>query len=261
MTNNLLKFRVFGQGYPVLFLHGFLESKSMWLNFDLESFNFKSIIIDLPGHGDSSIEDDKDPSIEYMVVQVLEIVKSLKIEKFSIVGHSMGGYVALGIKERLLKCSQKELNCFKVILLNSNFWDDSELKKRERLRIVDIVIKNKGLFIREAIPNLFSNKNNFKNDINQLIKSALNMDKFAIVYASLAMRNRVNQTEMLASNESDFLIVQGQLDSIIPLDIMLKNVNDLGCKVEIIPNVGHMAHLESTSKVENILANFLIDLG
>ena len=79
MTNNLLKFRVFGQGHPVLFLHGFLESKSMWLNFDLESFNFKSIIIDLPGHGDSSIEDDKDPSIEYMVVQVLEIVKSLKI--------------------------------------------------------------------------------------------------------------------------------------------------------------------------------------
>ncbi len=260
MEFDFLKYRVFGEGHPVLFLHGFLESKSMWLNLDLEAFNFKSIIIDLPGHGESEINHNGEPSIRYMASKVLEIIHELKIHEFSIVGHSMGGYVALEIKKLFSdNCFDKETKCCKIVLLNSNFWEDSESKKKDRLRVVEIVLKNKGLFIREAIPSLFCDKIASKNEIEELIQSSLNMDKYAISYASLAMRNRMNQNELLINYSSDFLIIQGELDVVIPLELMKESLKNIDVKLKTISNVGHMAHIESTKEVECIISDFLID--
>lgn len=261
MTGKLLNYRVFGKGRPVLFLHGFLESNSMWLNLELESFNFQSIIIDLPGHGESLNEDDNEPSIEFMALKVQELVDHLDLKQFSVIGHSMGGYVALSIKELMpkLKKSKNQSNCSKVILLNSNFWEDSEVKKQDRIRVVDIVFKNKNLFIKEAIPNLFIDKVNYSNQINELINESLKMDKHAISYASLAMRNRKNKRNLLIESLKDFLLIQGAEDTIIPLEIMKDELSGLNVKCEIIEGVGHMTHIEFPDIVKKIIADFLIE--
>jgi hypothetical protein len=49
-----LEHRIIGNGYPIVFLHGFLEDSSMWehLNLPLKSA-YKFVFIDLPGHGKS----------------------------------------------------------------------------------------------------------------------------------------------------------------------------------------------------------------
>ena len=49
---NKLNYRVSGNGYPVVFLHGFLESVSMWDYINIQ--DVQSIFIDLPGHGKSN---------------------------------------------------------------------------------------------------------------------------------------------------------------------------------------------------------------
>ena len=50
MQQELLNYRVFGNGHPVVFLHGFMESISMWDFIESSNFPFQCIVIDLPGH-------------------------------------------------------------------------------------------------------------------------------------------------------------------------------------------------------------------
>ena len=245
---------MFGNGHPVLFLHGFLESSTMWDHLDLESFHFKSILIDLPGHGKSLNEDDNEPSISFMSGKVIEIINHLNIESFSVIGHSMGGYVALDLKKQL--SNNPKWICNKVVLLNSNFWEDSESKKNDRLRVADIVFKNKNLFINEAVPNLFIQKETFRNEINTLLNEALQMDKHAISYASLAMRNRTNAKNVLHQFNQDFLVIQGALDQIVPVELMKNELSEEKIQLEVLNGVGHMGHFEAADRVKELISTF-----
>ena len=244
---SLLNYKQFGEGETVVFLHGFLESISMWEKLSLESIHFHSILIDLPGHGESKNEDNSPvPSIDYMANRVIDTLNQLGIKKYNVVGHSMGGYVSLVLK----KIDER---CKKVILLNSNFWEDSSEKQKDRIRVADIVFKNKNLFLKEAIPNLYNNQIQFKVEISNLLEEALKMDAFSIAYASLAMSKRIDFTELIAQKPTDFVIVQGELDVIVPKLIMetkdvLQNV-----PYYLIKNTGHMSHFENPNEIKKML--------
>ncbi|MBI1836622.1 MAG: alpha/beta fold hydrolase [Flavobacteriia bacterium] len=249
--SQLLNYKSIGKGQTVVFLHGFLESISMWDRLFLWEEKFHSLLIDLPGHGLSKNEDNHEkPSMEFMAHEVLRLLDALNIKSYILVGHSMGGYVALEMKS-------KDIRCKKVILLNSNFWEDSEQKKKDRIRVADVVIKNKNLFLKEAIPNLYHNQEKYQNEIQSLLNEALVLDSFSIAYASLAMSTRRNFTEHLTNSPSDFLIIQGELDQIVLLKLMQSELGSLAVAFEIILNVGHMSHFENPSKVINLISRFV----
>ncbi len=244
---SLLNYKQFGEGETVVFLHGFLESISMWEKLSLESIHFQSILIDLPGHGNSKNEDNSlVPSMEYMANQVIDTLNQLGIKKYNVVGHSMGGYVALVLK----KIDER---CKKVILLNSNFWEDSSEKQKDRIRVADIVFKNKNLFLKEAIPNLYNNQIQFKVEISNLLEEALKMDAFSIAYASLAMSKRIDFTELVAHKPTDFVIVQGELDAIVPKLIMESKDVLQNVPYYLIKNTGHMSHFENPNEIKKML--------
>lgn len=246
-----LNYRVFGDGHPVVFLHGFLESISMWSNFKLESTSFKNILNDLPGHGNSELLDTNEhPSMEFMASKVLEVIDKLGIEKYHIVGHSMGGYVALVLKET-------DERCEKVILLNSNFWEDSAEKKNDRIRVADIALKSKNLFVQEAVPGLFFRHDRKDKVVQDLIKEAQNIDADAIAYSSLAMRNRRNHRGLLINNQNDFLLIQGENDPLISPDKMKREIDGMGIALKIVNQTGHMSHIEAPEKTVQLIKEFL----
>ena len=88
-----------GKGTAVVLLHGFLENKSMWNAFIPElSIRNRVIAIDLLGHGETeclgyvhTMEDQAD--------MVHSVLQELKIRKVVLIGHSMGGYIALAFAE------------------------------------------------------------------------------------------------------------------------------------------------------------------
>jgi pimeloyl-ACP methyl ester carboxylesterase len=92
----------------------------------LSLFKGKHVFIDLPGHGKSGINDQEIPSIDHMVESVIAVLSKEGIQDFDVIGHSMGGYVALGLKDRMSRCRR-------VVLLNSNYWSDPP-KKTKRSR-------------------------------------------------------------------------------------------------------------------------------
>ena len=182
-----LKIKIEGEGFPLLFLHGFLEDSRMWNYLSTSRLNYKRIFIDLPGHGGSSVPIGT-PSIAQMAEVITEKLKELGVEKFHVIGHSMGGYVAL----ELARMGHIET----LVLLNSNFWEDSVQKKKDRDRVVNIVQKSKELFIQEGIKGLFASPTNYENEINTLINWAKAISIEGIVYATQAMKNRRNQLKV-----------------------------------------------------------------
>jgi len=246
----VLNFRVEGEGPAIVFLHGFLESLTMWDYLPLKEIIGKKIFIDLPGHGKSELNSTIDaPSLQFFADEVLTVLNHLQIDCFSVVGHSMGGYVALILKQQLPGCE-------KVVLLNSNFWADSEQKKKDRVRMADIAFKAKRVLINESIPNLFGNPADFKEEIDKLKLEAMEMSPEAIAYASLAMRERTDYTNEVNSNLINYFIIHGENDRLIQLEDITSKTKDHS-QLYLIPNAGHMAHIESTNDVSEILNRIL----
>lgn len=236
----MLQYRSFGEGQTLVFLHGFLESSTMWSYIPLNELNAHCVLIDLPGHGQSPLTDTAEiPSIRFMAQQVLEVLKELKITQFTLVGHSLGAYVGLEL------CQLAP--CQKLILLNSNCWSDDEQKRRDRLRVADLVYSAKKHFIREAIPGLFGRPNDFQAEIRQLMEEANLMSADAIAYAALAMRERVDYTEEVLANPSKYVFIHGELDTLVSSEQLLLRVP--GMHVHFLPNAGHMSHIESSDEV------------
>ena len=82
-----------GKGFPLVLVHGFLGSSKMWkLQIDFFKYHFRVITPDLPGFGRSNKAKSHN-SIQLMADSVLESLERKKIEKFYLLGHSMGGMI------------------------------------------------------------------------------------------------------------------------------------------------------------------------
>src|SRR5690554_5551695 len=212
----ILHHEIIGKGYPVVFLHGFLENGTMWNNIIPKLPNVQAIIMDLPGHGKSPLHHHSPLSLPLIADAVKTTLASLHVDHFSIVGHSLGGYVALHLAE------DKTLTIDKLVLLHSHPWADSDKKKGDRNRTINIV--------------------KYKKEIQEEINDASEMDELAIVQTLGALRDREDKTEVLQYKKENLHIIQGEFDHLIDT----VSIQNLAVQAEnhfhLIKNIGHMGH-------------------
>ena len=90
---NILSYKKIGNGYPLVLVHGYLGGQSMWKFQEEELKNYYDLIMpSLAGYGESS-HMIAPSTIEENAKQVFELLDILKIEKFNLLGHSMGGMI------------------------------------------------------------------------------------------------------------------------------------------------------------------------
>ena len=86
--------------HTVVLLHGYLESLLVWDDFvPLLYKRVRVVTLDLPGHGISEVKGEVH-TMEYLADTVKGALDVLQIGRCTLVGHSMGGYVALAFCER-----------------------------------------------------------------------------------------------------------------------------------------------------------------
>jgi pimeloyl-ACP methyl ester carboxylesterase len=92
-----------GQGTPLLlFVHGWTCRRSYWRpQLDYFSGKYSVAALDLPGHGDSGSGDRTRWGISSYALDVASSVRDLQAEKVILIGHSMGGAVALEAARQL----------------------------------------------------------------------------------------------------------------------------------------------------------------
>jgi 2-succinyl-6-hydroxy-2,4-cyclohexadiene-1-carboxylate synthase len=243
--------KITGQGKPVILLHGFLEDHTMWEGLlpALLAWGFKVIEVDLPCHGLSRYTEEE-CSMSDMAESVVALVDYLQLENPHIIGHSMGGYVGLAI----LKTFAADLT-----LLHSNFWADDKVKKNNRNRVIEIVQKNKPLFVQEAIPALFyaANKAQLKNEIAALKVTAMGIPAKEIIAATRGLRDRPYQAEVM--NKHKVNIIHGTQDPIISRKQLEKEIEQLEQDPDIfyIEDCGHMSFLEKPEQLIKALKQVL----
>ena len=133
----------------VVLLHGYLESMLVWDEFiNLLKDSVRVVVIDLPGHGVSVVNGEVH-TMEYLAECVAEAMKALGIDRYSVVGHSMGGYVALAMAELY----PSSLNS--VVLLSSTTSADSQEKCDRRRREIELI---KECIVLEFFRNLIISK-------------------------------------------------------------------------------------------------------
>ena len=82
-----------GKGFPLVLVHGFLGSSTMWKpQIDFLKNHFRVITPDLPGFGKSKKVKSHN-SIQSLSNLILDCLEEKKIRKFHLLGHSMGGMI------------------------------------------------------------------------------------------------------------------------------------------------------------------------
>ena len=241
-----------GKGTAVVLLHGFLENKTMWNAFVSElSQKNRIITIDLLGHGETeclgyvhSMEDQAD--------MVHAVLHELKIRKVILVGHSMGGYVALAFAELYAD------NVKGIVLLNSTSRADSDERKKNRDRAIKAVKQNYTNFVRISITNLFSedNREKLETEIEKVKLEALKTPLQGIVAALEGMKIRKDREVLLHFAAYPIQLILGKKDSVL---IYNENIDQIeGTKVQLttFPD-GHMSHIENEKELKNVLIDFL----
>ena len=89
-----LNYKESGQGLPIVALHGVFGSSDNWVSISKSlSSNFKVYLVDQRNHGQSFHSDEF--TYDLLAQDLYELVTSLNLEKFILLGHSMGGKVAM----------------------------------------------------------------------------------------------------------------------------------------------------------------------
>ncbi|MBK7098826.1 MAG: alpha/beta hydrolase [Sphingobacteriales bacterium] len=248
-----ISYSVYGEGNPVILLHGFGEDDSVWRNqVPFLQQDFRVIIPQLPGTGDSDLLEEM--SMETMAASVMQIADAEGLGSFVVIGHSMGGYTTLAFAEKYMD----RLKAFG--LYHSNSIADSEEKKTNRRKGVDFVKKYGALaFLKSITPNLFSEttKNNNPDLVIQTMNNIPAFSDESVIAYYKAMMARRNRTNVLETSLVPVLFVIGKGDSLIPYQDAL-HLSTLPDKSYIytLQNSGHLSMLEEPEESNKALKEF-----
>ncbi|MDO7171014.1 alpha/beta hydrolase [Mariniflexile sp. AS56] len=241
-----------GVGNAVVFLHGFLENLTMWDAFipKLSKKN-RVICIDLLGHGNTECL-GYIHTMELMADAVETVLNHLNITQATLIGHSMGGYVALAFAEKNPETLKG------LCLMNSTALPDTPEKKQNRDRAIAAVKQNYKTFIRIAVNNLFRPKNRitFSNEIKEVINEALKTPLQGIIAALEGMKIRENREHILKTPNLNKMMIISIKDPVLDYKTLLKQTENTNIKSIQFPD-GHMSHIENKNIFLTSIMHFI----
>lgn len=168
-----------------------------------------------------------------------------------LLGHSLGGYVALA----MMAMSPGSFSG--LALLNSTALPDSSEKKASRSKVLAFVDQH-GVqkYVESFIPGLFYQRQN--PHINTALALARATRASTFKDYTLAMRDRPSREEVMRTAEVPISLMAGEFDPGIPLQSMreLARLNQ-SIRLHILPKTAHMGMFESTGEVVSIIENLV----
>ena len=240
----------------VVLLHGYLESMYVWDDFaPLLTPSVRVITVDIPGHGISEVKGEVH-TME-MVADVLhQMLKSLEIERVTMVGHSMGGYVALAF------CARYPEQLDGLVLLSSTPNPDTEAKRENRRREIALVRAGKKDTLARVAPEAgFAehNRRRLKSYIDDLTECVHITEDDGIVALLGGMMERADQNEMLRKSAVPQLFILGKKDGYIPVEVAEEIVaNHPQARVAWLEESGHMGFIEEPEACAEALLKFVL---
>jgi len=241
-----------GKGFPLILIHGFLGSSKMWkpqINFFKN--HFRVITPDLPGFGKSNKVKSHN-SIQSIANLLMDCLEEKKIDKFYLLGHSMGGMI---VQEMAKQYGNKivKLICYSTGPrgeMPGRFESIDQSRENLKKKGLEITAKNiaKTWFVKKENAKYF--------DI--CIEAGKQTSTKAADDALIAFKNW-NGIDTLKNIKNETLIVWGDQDKSYNLEqikTLKKSIKK--SKLVIFKNCAHNVHLEQPNQFNKTIKNFLL---
>ncbi len=238
----------------LVLLHGYLQNLDIWSSYVLSYMRTMHVItIDLPGHGYSECFGEVH-TMDFMARAVMAVLDDACVEQCVMVGHSMGGYVALAFAD-LFPHRLRGLG-----LLHSHALADTEEIIERRMATCEQVMQNRASYIVSFIPPLFDAHSRvaLTVEIKDLQDQCLETKAESIIAAQRGMAARPSRLHVLQQLEVPVLFVYGKKDPRLPVELALAQAMEARhAEIMLLDNVAHMSHIEERDYVRPRIQNFV----
>ena len=241
-----------GKGFPLVLVHGFLGSSIMWEpQIDFFKDHFRVITPDLPGFGKSN-KAKLHNNIKSISNFLSDCLEEKKINKFHLLGHSMGGMIVQEMAKRYGNKISK-LVCYSTGPrgeMPGRFETVDETRENLKKKGLEIMARNiaKTWFVEEDNAKYF----------NICIQAGKQASIEAVDSSLIAFKNW-NGVDTLKKIKNETLIIWGDKDksyNFEQIQTLEKNIEN--SKLIIFKNCAHNVHLEQPKQFNKIIKDFLL---
>ena len=256
MVNNVkINYVEQGEGDEVIvFVHGYAGSLGHWRKvLELLPKEYHAYALDQRGYGQS----DKPGSYQLteMVEDIYAFSQELGIERFTYVGHSMGGKIGM-------KFALDHPDVLKALVLvcpSAAFAlpPDQQLAMKEAVKSILLSPEMMRGAIEQEVGKKLSEE-----FLNELIEDTKMADPTAM-HESMDMIVSTDLMPQLGDIRAPTLVVAGAKDTSSPLDVVVRpTVNAIkGSRLEVFEDSSHFLPEESPQKFVDLLTSFIKDVG
>ncbi len=251
-------YRVCGTGHPLILLHGFGEDGNIWEQqvATLQESN-RIYVPDLPGTGlsASALAAESEWTIEKFAHVIKEIALNEHLSTFTLLGHSMGGYITLAFAEAYPDMLQG------FGLIHSSAYADNKEKIASRNKGIDFINEHGAVkFLEQMIPGLYGDQ--FKQlhgeEISRHVESMKEISDESLNSYYKAMMVRPDRTHILSEAQKPVLFIIGAEDKTVNLsDSLAQSHLPEESHVTLLENSAHMGMREETMKTTAAIKAYL----
>jgi pyruvate dehydrogenase E2 component (dihydrolipoamide acetyltransferase) len=239
------------EGVPVLFLHGFGSDLDSWMFLQPAlSEARRTVALDLPGHGGSSKDLNGADEASFAAV-VDRLLAALEIERAHLVGHSLGGGIALALASR-----QPERVASLTLLASARLGPEINAdfiagflraqRRREMQEVLALLVHDPSQMSRQMVEDVLRYK--------RLDGAQAALEKIAAEWFPNGIQ-RVGNAEIAAHLPMPVQLLWGREDRIIPVAHAEALAPRLA--VHILAQTGHLPHMEKAGEVARLIRAFI----
>lgn len=254
-----LFYRKYGEGAPLVILHGLYGSSDNWVSIAKKiSNNFTVYLPDLRNHGQSPHSDVHD--YDCMSSDLHELVLELNLKKFFLAGHSMGGKTAVRFAMRWPEMLEglliADISPFETKARYSEYYD-------QHIAILETLVKIEisGAGSRGEVENLFAGKISSEKTRKMILKNIQRNDegKFSWKINNASLLRNIDKIMDSVADVNSFLepvtgfpviFLKGEKSDYIPPEDF-KEILRLfpAAEFRVIKNAGHWVHVDNPDAV------------
>ncbi|MCC8035563.1 MAG: alpha/beta hydrolase [Rikenellaceae bacterium] len=237
----------------LVMLHGYMESLDVWEEFIPLLREYRVAVMDIPGHGISEVKGDVH-TMGAMADVAAGMADTLRLEKFYLAGHSMGGYIAAEFLSRYPG------RLSGIIMFHSTPNPDTEEKKAHRLREIEIIESGKKDLLAGSVEKGFAaaNRKKFSDFIEDLKELVVLTEDRGAVNLLRGMTLRSDRNETFRESGVPQLFIMGRHDEHIPLEVSKKlEETHPQARFAYLDASGHMGYVEEPERSAEIINGFI----
>ena len=172
---------------------------------------------------------------------------------FALMGHSMGGYVAL----ELLRTAPGRVT--RVAFVNTHARPDTPESTANRRRLMELAERDFPAVIATLLPKLVTAESLAKEGIaGTITEMALATGKEAFARQERAIIGRIDSRPSLKDIRCPALVVAGEHDELMPVEVLRELAAGIpGARLEVVKASGHMTSLEQPEALTRLLHDWL----